>query len=152
MVTDTGGDWCSAGPRAPPGPILPAADAAGTGACCCASAATRIAMAPPRTREIPVSPASRTRARPRGGGWGANWLSGQDMTTRSPAMRGWPPIWRTFPIACAVRYGSPVNNPIRAGLAPYGGLAQAEPRQAGFSHYLLASMVDARWWGNALAE
>ncbi len=59
-------------------------------------------MAPPKTREAPASPASLTRARPRGGGWGANWLSvGQDMTTRSPAMRGEPPIWRAFPIPSA---------------------------------------------------
>src|SRR6185312_2810446 len=99
MDTDTGGDWCSAGPFAPSGPTRPAADSAGDGACCCASNATRMATTPPKTREPPASPASLTRPRPRGGGWGANSLSGHDMTTRRPAIRGQPPIWRAFPYA-----------------------------------------------------
>ena len=40
MATDTGSDWCSAGPLAAAGPIFPAAERRGAGACCCASTAT----------------------------------------------------------------------------------------------------------------
>src|ERR1700761_1231455 len=89
MATDTGGDWRSAGPETSAGPIFPAADAAGAGACCCARTATMMATAPPTIREIPANPVSLILVRPRGGDWGMNRLSsGQDMTTRSPAIRG----------------------------------------------------------------
>src|SRR3984957_18930789 len=90
IETDTGTDRRSAGPFAA-APTAPAAEGAGDGACCCAS--TAAAMTPPPTMisATPATPDSLTRARPRGGGAGANWLSGQDMTTRSPATRGQPP-------------------------------------------------------------
>src|ERR1700722_5965193 len=72
MLTDTGSDGCSAGVFAWPGPMFPAADAAGVGACCCARTATRMAMTPPKTRQTPANPASRTRPAPGGGGWGGD--------------------------------------------------------------------------------
>src|ERR1700722_18359061 len=94
MATDTGGDWRSRGPFAAAGPIFPAADGAGAGACCCASTAMTMASAPKAIRETPVNPASLSLARPRGGDWGANALSaGHDMTTRNPAMRGELPMY-----------------------------------------------------------
>src|ERR1700729_429350 len=81
MLTETGGERCSTGPLAALGPVAPAADAAGDGACCCESRATAIAPMPPTMRVTPATPASRARARRRGGGGGLNWLSsGQVMT------------------------------------------------------------------------
>jgi hypothetical protein len=49
-----------------------------------------MAAAPKAISATPASPASLILARPRGGGAGANWLSGHDMTTRRPPMRGVP--------------------------------------------------------------
>jgi hypothetical protein len=49
-----------------------------------------MAAAPKAISATPARPASLILARPRGGGAGANWLSGHDMTTRRPPMRGVP--------------------------------------------------------------
>src|SRR5579859_2438300 len=72
------------------GPVVPAAVAEGCGACCWAATAAPTAAAPPTMRTAPAAPATRAR-RPPGLGdltdGGANLPSGQDMTTRNPAMR-----------------------------------------------------------------
>ena len=99
MVTDTGTERRSDGPRARSGPIVPAAEAAGAGACCWARIAIVIVSAPPNSSATPAHPASLARPRPRVGGLGAYGLSsGHDMTTRSPPMRGHLPIAVPFPL------------------------------------------------------
>src|ERR1700678_3216096 len=87
METDTGSDWRSDGPFTTAGVTFPAADSAGAGACRWESSATAMTARPPTMREKPANPVSLMREVPRGGGLGANWLSGQDMTTRNPATR-----------------------------------------------------------------
>jgi hypothetical protein len=47
-----------------------------------------MAAAPPTSSAVPASPASLILVRPGSSGAGANWLSGHDMTTRSPPIRG----------------------------------------------------------------
>jgi hypothetical protein len=47
-----------------------------------------MATAPPASSAVPASPASLILVRPGNSGAGANWLSGHDMTTRSPPIRG----------------------------------------------------------------
>src|SRR5215472_17579422 len=76
----------------PAGPVAPAAAREGCGACCWAATAAPTAAAPPTMRRALATPATRER-RPPGlgdlgglGGEGANLPSGQDMTTRNPAM------------------------------------------------------------------
>src|ERR1700722_10912210 len=91
METDTGTDRRSAGPFTAAAPTAPAAEGAGDGARCCASTAKAMAPPPAMTSATPAMPDSLTLARPRGGGAGANWLSGQAMTTRIPAIRGQRP-------------------------------------------------------------
>src|SRR5262249_62086458 len=75
---------------APDGPVAPAAAAEGCGACCWAATATPTAAAPPTMSRAPAIPATRARRLP--GlvglvGGGPNPPSGQDMTTRRPAIR-----------------------------------------------------------------
>src|SRR5579863_2842621 len=91
MATDTGSERRSDGAFRIDGPTVPAAEAAGDGACRWASTATPIAAAPPTSSAVPASPASLIAARPGAGGAGANWLSGHDMTTRIPPIRGQRP-------------------------------------------------------------
>src|SRR5690349_5954774 len=74
----------------PPGPVAPAAAREGCGACCWAASAAPTAVAPPTMRRAPATPATRERRPPGLEGLvagGANPPSGQDMTTRNPAMR-----------------------------------------------------------------
>src|SRR5580692_12287394 len=80
MTTDTGAERRSDGSFGAAGPTVPAAAAAGDGACCWARIATPMAAAPPRTSAVPARPASLILARPGSDGGGANWLSGHDMT------------------------------------------------------------------------
>ena len=98
MATETGRDLRSDGLFTAAGLIVPAAEVAGAGACCWESRAMPMNTAPPRSSTTPARPASLMRARPRGGGAGANWLSGHDMTTRSPPMRG--PLPNAVPFRC----------------------------------------------------
>src|SRR3984957_5736358 len=84
IAIDTGGERRSDGSFRAAGPIVPAAAAAGRGG----GPATPLAAAPKTSSAAPARPASLVLARPHGGGAGANWLSGHDMTTRSPPMRG----------------------------------------------------------------
>ena len=88
MATDTGDERRSDGSLGAAGPTVPAAAGPGDGACCWASTATPMAAAPPSSSAAPASPDSLILARPGSGGAGANWLSGHDMTTRSPPIRG----------------------------------------------------------------
>src|SRR5579875_468069 len=66
MSIETGSDRGRVGPMAgtrlaPLGPMLPAAEADGCGACCCALTATPSADPPPMTRSAPATPAIRCR-------------------------------------------------------------------------------------------
>jgi hypothetical protein len=79
-------------------PVAPAAAAGGCGACCWESIVTATVMTPPASSAAPTPPASLARNVPGGAGAGANSLSGQDMTTRSPATRGGLP--KGAPSAC----------------------------------------------------
>src|SRR5215831_18935905 len=71
----------------PDGPVVPAADWEGCGACCWAAIAAPTAAAPPAMSRTPATPATRARKPPGLGGGGADPSSGQVMTTRNPAMR-----------------------------------------------------------------
>src|SRR5215472_453724 len=111
---ETGTERSSDSHHAQPGPVVPAADWEGCGACCWAAIAAPTAAAPPAMSTAPATPATRARKLPglaglraggvgglsdggaggrRGGGvgglpgGGADSRSGQDMTTRNPAMR-----------------------------------------------------------------
>ena len=99
IATDTGTERDSDSPwtRKGGGPMLPAAASEGCGACSWVANATPIAVPPPTISRTPTIPARRARRLPGGrlpGAWRpgplggvAYPLSGQDMTTRSPAMR-----------------------------------------------------------------
>src|SRR5215472_577284 len=87
MSTATGNERRSDGPWPLPGPVAPAADAGGCGACIWAAIATPMTRAPPMIRRAPASPAARARRLTGMLGGGAHPVCGQDMTTRNPAMR-----------------------------------------------------------------
>src|SRR5258708_35891067 len=93
IATDTGTERGNDGPRSLPadGPVAPAAAREGCGACSWALTATPTAAAPPTMRTTPATPATRAQRLPDVPGSGAYRLCGQDMTTRSPAMRPHPP-------------------------------------------------------------
>src|ERR1700735_2234403 len=88
-VTDTGSERCSDSHRPFPadGPLAPAAAREGCGAWSCSLTATPTAAAPHMMRRTPDTPATRARRLPDAAGWGTYPLCGQEMTTRSPAMR-----------------------------------------------------------------
>ena len=89
ISTDTGSERGSDGPGARPatGPVAPAAARDGRGACCWAPTATPTAAAPATMSRTPATPATRARRLPDAPGREAYPLCGQDMTTRSPAIR-----------------------------------------------------------------
>src|SRR5580704_18430468 len=92
ISTETGNERRSDSHHALPadGPVAPAAVWEGCGACCWAATATPTAAAPPTMRRAPATPATRVRRLAGLGGLGdggADPRSGQDMTTRNPAMR-----------------------------------------------------------------
>ena len=65
MSTETGTERCSDGPL-PAGPIAPAAEAAGWGACCWRSIATPMAIAPPAISAAPQARRREHETRPVG--------------------------------------------------------------------------------------
>jgi hypothetical protein len=72
--------------------------------------------APPTSSAAAVNPASLVLARPGSGGAGANWLSGHDMTTRSPPIRG--QRLNAAPFCHSRGHRSPRYDPIGTSLPP----------------------------------